>query len=280
MSDPTSNPRDSAIPGLTERCAELENALHGLSTMYGYAWDVVGGGLMMMDSGRERFEAAHREARRVLGIELMEVDEDGNLTPEHDQVKSLQERIAALESERDALKHDVRSAAIAPFVGMDREWTAQEKSGINDALRKYGWQDAAQAQVADYEQQCVQVLEEISSTKEQLGRAKAKASSTGDYSDSKWFHAANTALRHKQIRHQTLLRDAGKLRREIRSARGPGDDPTGRTFERQFMVEAKALLPGATYAEIVVKAQQAIKVGRSDMPSDSADALMQGANEK
>jgi hypothetical protein len=31
--------------------------------------------------------------------------------------------------------------AIAPFEGMDREWTAEEKNGINDALRQYGWKD-------------------------------------------------------------------------------------------------------------------------------------------
>jgi hypothetical protein len=68
---------------LTERCAELENALKGLSNMYTYAWDMVGGGLMMMDV--KRFELAHKEARRVLGIELMEVDEDGNLWPEHQE---------------------------------------------------------------------------------------------------------------------------------------------------------------------------------------------------
>lgn len=26
-----------------------------------------------------------------------------------------------------------------PFDGMDREWTAKEKEGLNEVLRKYGW---------------------------------------------------------------------------------------------------------------------------------------------
>lgn len=34
--------------------------------------------------------------------------------------------------------------ATAPFVGMDREWTAEEKAGMNDSLRKYGWKDGAE----------------------------------------------------------------------------------------------------------------------------------------
>jgi hypothetical protein len=34
-------------------------------------------------------------------------------------------------------------SAQAPFIGMDREWTPEEKQGMNDALRQYGWTDAA-----------------------------------------------------------------------------------------------------------------------------------------
>jgi hypothetical protein len=29
--------------------------------------------------------------------------------------------------------------ATAPFLGMDREWTDEEKAGLSDALRKFGW---------------------------------------------------------------------------------------------------------------------------------------------
>jgi hypothetical protein len=41
--------------------------------------------------------------------------------------------------------------AIAPFEGMDREWTTEEKNGINDALRKYGWADNPPAAIVDDE---------------------------------------------------------------------------------------------------------------------------------
>jgi hypothetical protein len=35
----------------------------------------------------------------------------------------------------------IASHAQAPFPGSDREWTAEEKAGMNDALRQYGWKD-------------------------------------------------------------------------------------------------------------------------------------------
>ena len=88
------------------RIADLEKALKGLSSMYTFAWDVVDGGLFMSQDGKLRFEDAHKEARRVLGVELMEVDENGELTPEHEERTKLTDRIAELEKERDALKVD------------------------------------------------------------------------------------------------------------------------------------------------------------------------------
>lgn len=45
---------------------ELTSALKGLSDMYCFAWDRVDGGLMMMDSGLERFEREHGVARDLL----------------------------------------------------------------------------------------------------------------------------------------------------------------------------------------------------------------------
>jgi hypothetical protein len=76
---------DNVVRRLHERCVELQGALKGLSDMYVQAWNLVDGGLIMADSGVDRFEAAHKEARRALGIELMEVDEQGNLWPEHQE---------------------------------------------------------------------------------------------------------------------------------------------------------------------------------------------------
>ena len=42
-----------------------------------------------------------------------------------------------------------KSAAQAPFVGMDREWTPEEKQGMSDALRQYGWCDGAPSVAQD-----------------------------------------------------------------------------------------------------------------------------------
>jgi len=38
----------------------------------------------------------------------------------------------------------VAFTAQAPFPGSEREWTAEEKEGINGALRQYGWKDVAE----------------------------------------------------------------------------------------------------------------------------------------
>ena len=46
--------------------AAMREALEELSDMYGHAWDLVGGGLMMMDGSIPRFETAHAKARSVL----------------------------------------------------------------------------------------------------------------------------------------------------------------------------------------------------------------------
>lgn len=56
-----------------------------------------------------------------LGISPEALNTEGFSTPEH--------------------QADMGLTATAPFVGMDREWTAEEKAGMNDSLRKYGWKD-------------------------------------------------------------------------------------------------------------------------------------------
>ena len=57
---------DEEINRLRESNAELLAALKGLSDMYVYAWDRVDGGLVMMDSGVMKFEAAHKKASTAL----------------------------------------------------------------------------------------------------------------------------------------------------------------------------------------------------------------------
>jgi hypothetical protein len=111
----------SLIEDQAARIAELESGLRGLSDMYAFAWDSTDGCLWMSPEGTARYESAHKEARRLLGEELMEAGEDGELVPEHEEYRELKARITSLEakcallaasldqSEREVedLKHDI-----------------------------------------------------------------------------------------------------------------------------------------------------------------------------
>jgi hypothetical protein len=65
-------------------------------------------------------------------------NEHGALVFFHDVIEAL-----AIIDAAPLDKESGKPAAQAPFVGMDREWTPEEKQGMNDALRKYGWRDSA-----------------------------------------------------------------------------------------------------------------------------------------
>lgn len=51
---------------LKEENRRLRAALKGLSDMYGHAWDLADGGLIMTKASMSRFEAAHADAIEVL----------------------------------------------------------------------------------------------------------------------------------------------------------------------------------------------------------------------
>lgn len=112
-----------------------------------------------------------------------------------------------------------------------------------------------EAQVRDSQETCDRLLEDIANIKDQIDRASAKARQTGDYSDNDWFHSAKRALRHKQAEHQRTLREAAELRRCLKALKQVSGDPAGRTFERQFMIEAKAVLSGELYGAIIARTQ-------------------------
>ena len=61
------------------------------------------------------------------------------------------------------------------------------------------------------------LLEDMAAIKEQIARAKAAAFSKKIYSDVDWFHAAQRALRHKQIEHQKLQGRLSDLKRKAKS---------------------------------------------------------------
>lgn len=102
--------------------------------------------------------------------------------------------------------------------------------------------------LSESEAACDILMEEISSIKEQIGRAKARAQAYGEYSDSNWYQSANRALRHKQGEHQRLLRETAVIRRQARQAQA---DAETLTFERTFMRIAKLLLPEDLYQSII-----------------------------
>ncbi len=51
---------------INEINAELLKALRDLSDMYGHAWDLANGGLMMMEPSIPRFESAHTAAQKAI----------------------------------------------------------------------------------------------------------------------------------------------------------------------------------------------------------------------
>lgn len=56
--------------------------------------------------------------------------------------------------------------AQAPFIGMDREWTVEEKAGINDALRQYGWKDGARSHELKTDPEVFEAVLEVTKTHE------------------------------------------------------------------------------------------------------------------
>lgn len=61
---------------LGARIVELERALTELSEMYTHAWDLTDGGLIMMGPSVARFETAHANARRALGFNDLELEDE------------------------------------------------------------------------------------------------------------------------------------------------------------------------------------------------------------
>ena len=109
--------------------------------------------------------------------------------------------------------------------------------------------------LSELETRQLSTLEEIASIKEQIARAKSLAMGDGKYADSDWYHAANRALRHKQIEHQQLLQSAAKLRKKMKVASREVEQSK---FEPAFIAAAKGILDGDTYRRIVQRANESI----------------------
>lgn len=57
---------EQVVQGLKAENEELLAALKGMSSMYGFCWDLVDGGLICMQSNVQRFEDAHATAQKVI----------------------------------------------------------------------------------------------------------------------------------------------------------------------------------------------------------------------
>lgn len=109
--------------------------------------------------------------------------------------------------------------------------------------------------LASLEQQQLAALEDIASIKDQIGRAKALSQSEGKYSDSGWYHAANRALRYKQIQHQELLTQAARLRKQMKA---DAHEKRNVAFEREFIRAARVLLDESMYSTLVKLAESKV----------------------
>lgn len=85
---------------------------------------------------------------------------------------------------------------------------------------------------------------ELARVKEQIGRAKAEAASSGVYSDSDWFHRASTAMRMMGRDHQLLLSELGSRRKAGRVMHNA-------VIERQFVEAAREMIDKETFIEIM-----------------------------
>ncbi len=70
------NASDSRRDNLEQENATLRAALSELSNVYTHCWDLVDGGLILMPSSMERFENANAGARKALGFNDIEIDDE------------------------------------------------------------------------------------------------------------------------------------------------------------------------------------------------------------
>lgn len=67
---------EQVVQGLRAEKEELVAALKGMSSMYGYCWDLVDGGLLCMQHNVQRFEDAHAAAQEVIAAMSKEANHD------------------------------------------------------------------------------------------------------------------------------------------------------------------------------------------------------------
>lgn len=111
--------------------------------------------------------------------------------------------------------------------------------------------DGLKTKHSDLKTKLVDVMADMNRVKDQIGRAKARAASTGDYSDTKWYRAANAALNHLKTEHQTVLLQLSDIKAQIVAEEKQQNKLAGQTFERLFIKTAQRVLPAEQYRQLL-----------------------------
>jgi hypothetical protein len=90
-------------------------------------------------------------------------------------------------------------------------------------------------------------LEKMAAIRGQIAAAKAEVMDGGEYSDPKWFAAANTALRYAGKRDQEIAAELARLKRE---KHGNSQQARAADFAQNFVDIAKLKLTGEQFNEI------------------------------
>ncbi len=113
-------------------------------------------------------------------------------------------------------------------------------------------------EVKEIRQQLAQLQAEKDQITTKIDEARRKAHATGVFADPKWLTSAEHArrLRGREIgKLQVALSEAlRKGKAEVHSAQ----QQRVSQFERQFMAQARAILPPALYQQVLMQAAQAI----------------------
>lgn len=97
----------------------------------------------------------------------------------------------------------------------------------------------------------LKVDEDIASISLQIAEAKARAATTGDYSDRSWFLKANHAQRYYGQYSQRIQIELSRVKKEEKEK----NIATNQTFERCFIEVARERLLDDFFSEIVEEAK-------------------------
>lgn len=106
--------------------------------------------------------------------------------------------------------------------------------------------------VEDLEAERNEIELAIAQIRTQIEYASTKAHETGEYAPADWYVRAKAALRFKGRRHQELLREIARLRREDRAKRNGG-----LAFEHAFIDAARRRLAPETFTDLMREAHEA-----------------------